>query len=80
MRFSLFLVMAGLRNPRAKGKRLGLGKVVADVDRIANLRAQGRSWPDVAAELGIAGKGTAQRAVAGLPKIVRFKVELSFLP
>ena len=63
------MVMAGLRNSRAKGKRPGRPKVVADVDRIANLRAQGRSWPDVAAELGI-GKGTAQRAVAGLPKIV----------
>jgi hypothetical protein len=65
-----FLVMAGLRNSRAKGKRLGRPKVVADVDRIANLRAQGRSCPDVAAELGIGRKGTAQRAVAGLPKIV----------
>jgi DNA invertase Pin-like site-specific DNA recombinase len=62
-------VRAGLDVARAKGARLGRPKVSIDVARIANLRAQGRSWRDISKELGI-GKGTAQRAVAGLPKIV----------
>ena len=60
----------GLRGtPPDQGTRLGRPKVVVDVARIATLRAQGRSWRDVAAELNI-GKGTAQRAVARLPKII----------
>jgi DNA invertase Pin-like site-specific DNA recombinase len=62
-------VRAGLRNARAKGKRLGRPRVVVDATRIANLRAQGRSWAEIVAEMRI-GKGTAQRALAGLPKIV----------
>jgi hypothetical protein len=39
-----------------------------DATRIASLRAQGRSWSEIVAEMGI-GKGTAQRAFASLPKI-----------
>jgi DNA invertase Pin-like site-specific DNA recombinase len=62
-------VRAGLRNARAKGKRLGRPRVVVDATRIANLRAQGRSWAEIVTEMRI-GKGTAQRALAGLPKIV----------
>jgi DNA invertase Pin-like site-specific DNA recombinase len=62
-------VRAGLDVARAKGRRLGRPKVVVDVARIANLRAQGRSWRVITDELGI-GKGTAQRALAGLPKNV----------
>jgi DNA invertase Pin-like site-specific DNA recombinase len=62
-------VRAGLDVARTKGTRLGRPKVVVDVARIASLRAQGRSWRHISQELGI-GKGTAQRAVAGLPKIV----------
>jgi DNA invertase Pin-like site-specific DNA recombinase len=62
-------VRAGLRNAQAKGKRLGSPRVVVDVPRIASLRAQGRSWSQITAELGTS-KGTAQRAVSGLPKIV----------
>ena len=60
-------VRAGLRNARAKGKHLGRPRVPVDTLRIASLRAQGRSWAEVEAETGIS-KGTAQRAVAGLPK------------
>jgi DNA invertase Pin-like site-specific DNA recombinase len=60
-------VRAGLRNARAKGKRLGRPRVVVDSSRIAALRAQGRSWAEITRELGI-GKGTAQRALRGLPK------------
>jgi len=62
-------VRAGLEVARAKGTRLGRPKVVVDVARIARLRAQGRSWREITGELGI-GKGTAQRALASLPKIV----------
>jgi DNA invertase Pin-like site-specific DNA recombinase len=62
-------VRAGLDVARAKGTRLGRPRVPVDVARIADLRARGRSWRDISIELGI-GKGTAQRAVAGLPKIV----------
>jgi DNA invertase Pin-like site-specific DNA recombinase len=62
-------VRAGLDVARARGTRLGRPKVVVDAARIACLRAKGRSWRDITEELGI-GKGTAQRAVAGLPKIV----------
>jgi len=60
-------VCAGLRNARAKGRRLGRPRVIVDVSRIASLREQGRSWSEITAEMRI-GKGTAQRAFAGLPK------------
>jgi DNA invertase Pin-like site-specific DNA recombinase len=62
-------VRAGLRNARAKGKRLGRPRVLVDAPRIASLRAQGCSWAEIVAEMNI-GKGTAQRAIAALPKIV----------
>jgi DNA invertase Pin-like site-specific DNA recombinase len=61
-------VTAGLRNARAKGKRLGRPRVVVDAP-IAILRAQGRSWREITAETGIS-KGTAQRALCSLPKNV----------
>jgi len=62
-------VRAGIRNARAKGKRLGRPRVVVDASQIASLRARGTSWAQIKAELGVS-KGTAQRAFAGLPKIV----------
>ena len=61
-------VRAGLRNARNKGRRLGRPRVIVDASRIALLREQGRSWSQITAEMSI-GKGTAQRAFAGLPKI-----------
>jgi len=61
-------VRAGLRNARAKGRRLGRPRVPVDASRIATLRAQGRSWSQITAEMRI-GKGTAQRAFASVPKI-----------
>lgn len=54
-------VRAGLRNARAKGKRLGRPRVVVDVARIRSLRGQGLSWAKIADELGV-GEGTAYRA------------------
>jgi DNA invertase Pin-like site-specific DNA recombinase len=62
-------VTAGLRNARAKGKRLGRPRVVVDAPKIGALRAQGRSWREITAETGIS-KGTAQRAFRSLPKNV----------
>ena len=60
-------VKAGLRNARAKGKRLGRPRVAVDAARIGALRAHGRSWREITAEMGIS-KGSAQRALWGLPK------------
>jgi len=56
-------VRAGLRNAKAKGKRLGRPRVNVDLARIGNLRSEGRSWAAVATEMGI-GEGTARRAAA----------------
>ena len=41
-------VRAGLRNARAKGKRLGRPTKSVDVDRINSLRASGHSWRTIA--------------------------------
>src|SRR5436190_3088372 len=60
-------VRSGLAAAKAKGKRIGRPKVAVDALRIASLRRQGRSWAQIKADTGIS-KGTAQRAMAGLPK------------
>jgi len=60
-------VRSGLRNARAKGKRLGRPKVIVDARRIATLRDSGASWPAIAAKLGV-GVGTAYRAYQALSK------------
>jgi DNA invertase Pin-like site-specific DNA recombinase len=61
-------VRAGLRNAKAKGKRLGRPRVHADGSKIAALRSGGASWADITATLGVS-KGTAQRAFYALPKV-----------
>src|SRR5271154_5458765 len=61
-------VRAGLRNARAKGKRLGRPRAVVDASRIAALRAQGLGWKKIAAELGV-GVGTLYRLPLGGSKI-----------
>src|SRR5882762_8985551 len=53
-------VKAGLRNARAKGKRLGRPRADVNETQIADLRHSGASWRTVAKELGI-GLGTAHR-------------------
>jgi DNA invertase Pin-like site-specific DNA recombinase len=45
-------VRAGLRNARAKGKKLGRPRVAVDAARISRLRVQGRSIREIAEELG----------------------------
>jgi DNA invertase Pin-like site-specific DNA recombinase len=59
-------VRSGLAAAKAKGKRVGRPRVSVNALRIASLRDQGRSWAEITRDTGIS-KGTAQRAVAGLP-------------
>ncbi len=54
-------VRTGLRNARAKGKRLGRPRVAVDAARIRELRSQGLSWPKIATKLG-ASVGTVYQA------------------
>jgi DNA invertase Pin-like site-specific DNA recombinase len=60
-------VRAGLRNARAKGKRLGRPRVAVDIHTIVAARARGQSWASISKEMGI-GRGTAQRAFFSCPK------------
>jgi len=60
-------VRSGLALAKSHGKQLGRPRVVVDRMRIAGLRKDGHSWSDICQTLGIS-KGTAQRAVLGLPK------------
>jgi DNA invertase Pin-like site-specific DNA recombinase len=53
-------VKAGLRNARAKGKRLGRPRADVDETEIKALRAAGASWRAVAEKLGV-GVGTVHR-------------------
>src|ERR1700680_2303330 len=43
-------VRAGLRNARAKGKRLGRPRVIVDVSKVASLLARGGSWSQIQAD------------------------------
>jgi DNA invertase Pin-like site-specific DNA recombinase len=54
-------VRAGLRNAKAKGKRLGRPRKVIDAAKIATLRAQGHSWRTIVRQLGISAR-SARRA------------------
>jgi DNA invertase Pin-like site-specific DNA recombinase len=55
-------VRAGLRNARAKGKRLGRPRVLVPVARVERLRARGLSWSKISRRVGVA-KATILRAV-----------------
>jgi DNA invertase Pin-like site-specific DNA recombinase len=61
-------VRAGLRNARAKGKKLGRPRVTVDAHKIASLRADGLSWAVIAERLGV-GEGTVYRAARASAKI-----------
>jgi DNA invertase Pin-like site-specific DNA recombinase len=54
-------VKAGLRNARAKGRRLGRPRVSVDARKVAALRSDGLSWAKIAERLGV-GEGTVYRA------------------
>jgi DNA invertase Pin-like site-specific DNA recombinase len=60
-------VRAGLRNARAKRKRLGRPRVTVDAAQIACLRSSGASWQTITRQLGVSA-GTAKRAFYGLSK------------
>jgi len=60
-------VRAGLRNARAKGKRLGRPRVMVDSAAITWLRSQGASWRAISAQLGV-GVATIYRASGGRSK------------
>jgi DNA invertase Pin-like site-specific DNA recombinase len=62
-------VKAGLRNARAKGKRLGRPRASVDESQVASLRDSGASWRAVAKKLGVS-MGTARRASQRLAKNV----------
>jgi len=53
-------VKAGLRNAKAKGRRLGRPPAIVDREKICALRDSGTSWRAIAEKLGI-GVGTAHR-------------------
>jgi len=55
-------VRAGLRNARAKGRKLGRPRVAVNAAQITRLRAQGQSWREVGKALGISA-ATALQAV-----------------
>jgi DNA invertase Pin-like site-specific DNA recombinase len=55
-------IRAGVRNARAKGKRLGRPKVTVNASVVASLRAAGRSYRAVATELGVS-VGTVHASV-----------------
>jgi DNA invertase Pin-like site-specific DNA recombinase len=61
-------VKAGLRNARAKGKRIGRPRVAVDVQKITALRAGGASWRTISKQLGLS-RGTAFRAFETRSKI-----------
>lgn len=53
-------VKAGLRNAKAKGKRLGRPRVHVDESAIEALRTSGASWRAIAKKMGV-GVGTVHR-------------------
>lgn len=59
-------VRAGVRNAKAKGKRLGRPRVAVDRGRIARLRDSGASWSEVCDATGLSA-GTARRSLAKIP-------------
>lgn len=57
-------VRSGLRNAKAKGKKLGRPSIVVDSALVAQLRAQGASWRAISVQLGI-GLATLHRVAGG---------------
>jgi len=59
-------VSAGIRNARANGKKLGRPKSTVDRERILELKGQGHSLRQIAAQLGV-GYGTVRaRTIEGV--------------
>lgn len=62
-------VRSGIAAARARGRCPGRPRAVVDNARIDRLRSQGRSWRQIAGELGV-GLGTVHRAAQGRSKNV----------
>jgi DNA invertase Pin-like site-specific DNA recombinase len=60
-------VKAGLRNARAKGKRLGRPQKIVNTFQLARLRGKGCSWRTIARQLGCSAR-TARRIGATLAR------------
>jgi DNA invertase Pin-like site-specific DNA recombinase len=60
-------VKTGLRNARAKGKKLGRPRLYLDSHKIAAVRAEGLSWAKITERLGL-GEGTIYRAAQASSK------------
>jgi DNA invertase Pin-like site-specific DNA recombinase len=60
-------VHMGINRARNQGKALGRPRVEVDPLQVAGLRSCGKSWNEIARELGI-GKGTAQVLWSACPK------------
>jgi DNA invertase Pin-like site-specific DNA recombinase len=58
-------VMAGLRNARARGKKIGRPRKPLDISKIIRLRREGRSWREIGGRLGV-GATTARRRLCAL--------------
>src|SRR5712692_5547079 len=54
-------VRSGIALARAQGKRIGRPRQPVDAARVAELRAQGWSWAEIARDMGV-GLGTVHRA------------------
>ena len=62
-------VTAGIRNARANGKKLGRPTAIVDRERILELKTEGQSLRQIAANLGI-GYGTVRSRIAPLARDV----------
>jgi DNA invertase Pin-like site-specific DNA recombinase len=60
-------VRAGLRNAKAKGKRIGRPRQLVDLSRVLELRAEGLPWRAISKRLKL-GMGTVYRAISSDPK------------
>lgn len=61
-------VLAGMRNARAKGKRIGRPPKALDFSTMVRLRQGGCSWREIGRSLGV-GASTARRAFMHSPKV-----------
>jgi DNA invertase Pin-like site-specific DNA recombinase len=61
-------VRAGLRNAKAKGKKIGRPRQEVDSSKILKLRADGLSWRAISERLKL-GLGTVYRAVSSQPDL-----------
>jgi len=61
-------VKAGLRNARAKGKRLGRPRSIVDARKVAQLRAHGVSWRKIARQMGCSPR-TCRRTGQNPPRL-----------